>query len=302
MSMIDLPKSAPAVIAAAILMAPSLSHAGRLGDLCRHGNMASCRTLCRRGFKKACAKASGRVPGGGKLMVEFGENLRAEVNARGLIHTGLKPIFPKNADCQPIASRFADTTRYDGSKRAARAMFGLHEGIDLSLPIGTPIIAIASGTVINKRHGGLLIGNEVFLRHSPKDTGLKVWTFSKYKHFSKVNKLKVGQKVAMGQVLGLSGNTGTVGGYYGKNGYAHLHMSTYMNETGAYTIKEGRVDIKDPHYVDPVAFFFRRELHSNVIRKMPASERKVIIPYMTDKKVVVPENTKAVWPVFCKSR
>jgi murein DD-endopeptidase MepM/ murein hydrolase activator NlpD len=278
-------------------------HSAPLGESCRRGNIESCKVLCSRGFKTACAKASGRGPGGGgQVMVEFGEKSRAEINARGLIHTGLVPLYPKDAKCEPISSGFADTTRYDGSKRAERANFGLHEGMDLSLPIGTPIIAIASGTVINKRHGGLLIGNEVFMRHSPEDTGLKVWTFSKYKHFSKMTTLKVGDKVAMGDVIGPSGNTGTVGGYYGKRGYPHLHVSVYMNETGGYKIENGRVMIEDPHYVDPVAFYFHRELDSNVIRKMHASERKVVVPYKTDKGKFVRAGTTGVWPVLCKAR
>jgi murein DD-endopeptidase MepM/ murein hydrolase activator NlpD len=249
----------------------------------------------------ACAKASGGGHGSG-VMVEYGETSIAEIHAHGLIQTGLTPIYPKDARCQRIASGFAATTRHDGSRRAARANFGLHEGMDLSLPIGTPIIAIAAGTVINKRHGGLLVGNEVFVRHSPEDTGLTVWTFSKYKHFDKVANLKPGRKVAMGEVLGLSGNTGTVGGYFGKRGYAHLHMSTYMNSTGAFEIRKGRVWIKDVHYIDPLAFFFRRALDSDAIRKLPAAERKVVIPYKTDKGVIVPSGTKAVWPVACRSR
>jgi murein DD-endopeptidase MepM/ murein hydrolase activator NlpD len=281
--------------AVAAALSPALAAAGSLGDACRNDDLESCKILCGRGFKMACARANGTP------MAEFGEKSRAEVEARGLVHTGLVPVYPKDAACPPIASGFADTTRYDGSKRAERAMFGLHEGMDLSLPIGTPIVAIAAGTIINKRHGGRLIGNEVFIRHPPVDTGLKVWTFSKYKHFSKLTGLKVGSRVAMGEVIGPSGDTGTVGGHYGKHGYPHLHISVYMNETGTYRIENGRVIIDHPHYVDPVAFYFRRELDSNLIREMPASERKVTIPYETDRGSIVPPATKAVWPVYCKS-
>lgn len=291
------------ILSVAILTLPFALHAGSLGDDCRRGVMASCKVLCSRGYKTACAKASGHSRGGGgKLMVEFGEKSLAEIHVRGLIHTDLKPIFPKDAKCPHIASAFGDHTRYDGSKRVSWANFGLHGGIDLSLPIGTPIMAIAPGTIINKRQGGLLIGIEVFVRHSPEDTGLKVWTFSKYKHFSKMTALKVGDRVEMGQVIGPSGNTGTVGGYYGKHGYAHLHMSTYMNGSGAYSVDGGNVNIKNGHHVDPVAFFFRRELDSNAIRKLPASERKVVIPYKTSAGAIMPADAKAVWPVACKGR
>jgi hypothetical protein len=289
------------IFAVAMIASTSASHAGALGDECRGGVISSCKVLCSRGYQAACAKASGDNRGG-PLMVEFGEKSLSDIHARGLIHTGLTPIFPKNANCPRIASAFGDHTRFDGSERASRANFGLHGGIDLSLPIGTPIMAIAPGTIINKRQGGLLVGIEVIVRHAPQDTGLKAWTFSKYKHFSKMTALKVGQRVEMGEVIGLSGNTGTVGGYYGKHGYPHLHMSTYMNESGAYSVRGGKVDIKNGHHVDPVAFFFRRELDSNLIRKLPAAERKVVIPYKTTGGVIVPGDAKAVWPVACKSR
>jgi murein DD-endopeptidase MepM/ murein hydrolase activator NlpD len=292
-----------AALAAAMTGAPSASQPGPLGAECRSGVMSSCSTLCNRGHEAACAKASGQGPGAdGSLMVEFGERSLAEIHARGLMQTGLTPVFSKDARCPPIASAFGDRTRYDGSMRASRANFGLHGGIDLSLPAGTPVLAIAPGTIINKRRGGLLVGIEVIVRHAPEDTGLKAWTFSKYKHFSKMTALKVGQRVELGEVIGPSGDTGTVGGHYGKRGYPHLHLSTYTNDDGAYSVHGGRVDIKDGRHVDPVAFFFRRELDSGLIRKLPAEERKVAIPYKTNEGMIVPPDAKAIWPVACKAR
>jgi murein DD-endopeptidase MepM/ murein hydrolase activator NlpD len=203
--------------------------------------MASCRTLCARGFHKACAKAEGRgEPHGGKSMVEMDERSLAEMQANGLIATGLVPVFPKEARCAPIASPFGSHTSYDGSIRTPKGNFGYHGGIDISLPIGTPILSISDGTVIGKRHGGRLVGNELMVRQSLADTGLPVWTFTKYKHFSRLPRVKIGERVHRGQIIGLSGNTGTVGGHYGSRGYAHLHMSTYSNADGRYTVSHGR--------------------------------------------------------------
>ena len=289
------------VIAAWSMGFASLSsgaQAQALGDKCRGGDIAACRTLCSRGFDKACARAKG----GGGNMVSFGEKSAAELHQRGLLPSGLVPVLPKDARCPPVASGFADTTRYDGSKRATRANFGMHDGLDISLPIGTPVIAILSGTVIHKRSGPLLVGNEIVIRHSPGDTGFKVWTFAKYKHFDKLPSLKAGDKVAMGDLIAPSGRTGTVGGQYGKNGYPHLHVSGYWNEDGAYTIERDRVDIKRPHYVDPLAFFFRRELDTKAIRAIPAEDRKISIPYKSDTGRIVPAGARAVWPVVCRSR
>lgn len=101
MPMIGLPNRAPAMIATIILLSPSILQAASLGDSCRSGDVTSCKTLCSRGFKKACANTSGNGPGGGQAMVEFGEKSRKQINARGLIHTGLAPIYPQDAECEP---------------------------------------------------------------------------------------------------------------------------------------------------------------------------------------------------------
>lgn len=235
-------------------------------------------------------------------MVELGERSLRQAQSHGFIKTGLVPVFPKDAKCTPIASPFASRTRYDGSLRVKWADFGLHGGMDLSLRIGTPIHAVFNGTVIHRRSGTRLIGIEMVVRQSLQDTGLKVWTFTTYKHFSRMPKVKVGEKVKRGEVIGVSGNTGTVGGYFGKRGYPHLHMSAFMNADGAYSIRDGRVIIHHGHYVDPLAFYFRQSLDSNKIRRLPASERKVAIPYVTPDGTIVPADAKAVWPVACKPK
>lgn len=284
-----------ALMTSALLAGPS--SAQRLGEMCRNGNMSACKMLCSRGYSRACAKEHG----GGRVMVELGERTLRQAQADGLIRTGLKPVFPKNAKCAPISSPFASRTRYDGSLRAKRADFGYHGGMDISLRIGTPIHAIFSGTVINKRHGSRLIGIEMVVRQSPRDTGLKVWTFTTYKHFHRMPKVKVGEKITRGEVIGVSGKTGTVGGHYGSRGYPHLHVSAFMNADGAYSIHHGRVVIRHGRYVDPLAYYFRRSLDSNKIRRLPASERKVAIPYVTTTGTIVPPNSPAVWPVACNA-
>lgn len=67
------------------------------------------------------------------------------------------------------------------------------------------------------------------LRHTPDDTGLPVYIYSKYKHFDAMPDLEIGDRVKMGQVLRASGRTGTIGGHYGDKGYPHLRMSIYTS-------------------------------------------------------------------------
>ncbi len=83
-----------------------------------------------------------------------------------------------------------------------------HSGLDLSAPVGTPIIASAEGVVEFKgRNGGY--GNTVIIRHKG---GYKTI----YAHCS-TTVVEVGDFVKMGKVIGSVGRTGTATG-------AHLHF------------------------------------------------------------------------------
>ena len=78
-----------------------------------------------------------------------------------------------------------------------------HKGTDFAAPIGTPILATASGTVIEStRRGGN--GKYVKIRHNS--------TYStQYLHMRK-QKVKKGQVVKQGDVIGWIGMTGNTGG------------------------------------------------------------------------------------------
>lgn len=95
-----------------------------------------------------------------------------------------------------------------------------HNGIDIHLPIGTPVKAIADGTVVvcGPTEG---YGYWVGINHGVVN-GVKV--SSEYGHLSKwcVN---VGQKVKQGQVIAYSGNTGRSSG-------PHLHLTIRHGNPG----------------------------------------------------------------------
>ncbi len=90
---------------------------------------------------------------------------------------------------------------------------GIHgyNGVDLAAPIGTPIMASASGEVIVVRDSGWNggYGNYVVIRH---DNG----TQTLYAHNSS-NIVSIGQHVVQGQVIGYIGSTGRSTG-------AHVHF------------------------------------------------------------------------------
>jgi murein DD-endopeptidase MepM/ murein hydrolase activator NlpD len=85
-----------------------------------------------------------------------------------------------------------------------------HKGIDLSCPVGTPIYAARSGTVIfSGFRGGY--GRLIIIRHEHN-------YLTYYGHLSR-NKVKKGDRIRTGQLIALSGNTGRSTG-------PHLHFET----------------------------------------------------------------------------
>lgn len=221
----------------------------------------------------------------------------------GLIETGLMAAFPPTAGCPQVASPFGVSTRHDGSLRNANANHGLHGGTDIPANIGTPLIAIADGEVVHKFTGGLLVGHQIFLRHTPQDTGLPFFIYSKYKHFDRLPGLEIGQRVKMGEVLGPSGNSGTVGGYYGGIGYAHLHISIYATEDPGYRTTRMSVFPKAVRYLDTLAIYLPATLKTadnHAARTLAAEAKKVAVPYIGADGKVRPTGARLVWPFRCK--
>lgn len=89
-----------------------------------------------------------------------------------------------------------------------------HNGLDIAAPIGTPILAPASATVIDTGHY-YFNGNTVFLDHGQ---GL----LSAYLHMNDIT-VQPGQSVKQGDLLGTVGKTGRVTG-------PHLHWIIYLNK------------------------------------------------------------------------
>lgn len=96
---------------------------------------------------------------------------------------------------------------YEYGVSNSRYASGRHEGVDIAVPVGTPVQSVLGGTVRWAKWAGAY-GNAMLIQ---QDDG----TYSLVAHLSQF-RAKAGQRVEAGQVIALSGNTGRSTG-------PHLH-------------------------------------------------------------------------------
>jgi len=97
---------------------------------------------------------------------------------------------------------------------------GIHRGIDIANITGTPIKATANGTVIAVGKGGNY-GKRIMIYHGTDERGNTYVTV--YAHLSEF-RIRVGDKVRQGDLIGLMGSTGYSTG-------THLHYEVIANGT-----------------------------------------------------------------------
>ena len=118
-----------------------------------------------------------------------------------------------------VAFRLPSQGRLTGNFGLRRIINGLdrmpHAGIDFAVPVGTPVRAAGSGVVV-ETGDYFFNGNSVYLEHGQGLVTL-------YCHLDRVD-VKPGERIAAGQRLGLSGNTGRTSG-------PHLHWTVLANGT-----------------------------------------------------------------------
>lgn len=112
------------------------------------------------------------------------------------------------AGIYPVASRFGEIPVENTLKQKYKE-WGIkgHHGIDFKLPLGTKVVATDSGKVVQAGNNNDF-GTSVTLEHA--------WGSSIYAHLKEV-RVSPGQKIKIGQVIGLSGQSGFTTG-------AHLHF------------------------------------------------------------------------------
>jgi murein DD-endopeptidase MepM/ murein hydrolase activator NlpD len=149
----------------------------------------------------------------------------------------IQPV--SNSDLKRVASGFG--TRIDPIYKTPR----FHAGLDFTAPQGTPIYATANGVAKIAGNSGNGYGNHVVINH-----GYGYETL--YGHMYKV-KVKVGERVGRGEVIGYVGSTG-------KSTGPHCHYEVHKNN----------------QRIDPVYFFYNDltpEQFNHIIKLAAASNQ-----------------------------
>lgn len=120
--------------------------------------------------------------------------------------------------------------------------YKMHTGIDFTAPTGTPIYATGNGRIVPPPDGASGYGNLVVIDHG---FGYKTL----YAHMFKT-KVRMGQRVKRGQLIGYVGNTGLSSG-------PHLHYEV----------------IKNGNKINPINYFFNDLTESDYSSMRELAER-----------------------------
>jgi murein DD-endopeptidase MepM/ murein hydrolase activator NlpD len=226
----------------------------------------------------------------------------AHLKARGLFETGLKPVWGKGVECRDIDHWYAKDYSDVRPKEA------YHGGVDIPAPFGTPVLAAMSGEVVALYEGKRSPrGIEVVLRHTPEQSGLPYYLYSRYTHFETMPKLTMGQQVKMGEVLGTTGNTGVLGcelkGIPCRGSRRPvLHFDILYTKSEKYFDTGAILVPFEAHWMDPNALYRKQlPLDSQSMLTLPAAEKRVPISYMLESGEFVPADTRMIWPYSCRT-
>lgn len=239
-----------------------------------------------------------------ETLCAIGRSKRCDIQIavkRGLFETGLKPEFPKGMMCRDI-----DSEQWAISYTNKRPREAYHGGIDMPAPYGTPIVAVADGTVVGLYSGeDSYRGREIVLRHIPEDTGIPLWIYTQYTHFDAMPDFEVGDRVRKGQVLGPTGNSGKPGGKNPKKKKKRarrpaIHFAVWFSESPEFCDTGRGIIPKEGQWMDPNALYRKRApFDSYSMKNLPRSEKVVPISVMVEDGQFIPSDTKIVWPYTC---
>ncbi|MEJ1498045.1 MAG: peptidoglycan DD-metalloendopeptidase family protein [Candidatus Sedimenticola sp. (ex Thyasira tokunagai)] len=224
-----------------------------------------------------------------------------DLKDRGLIETGLYPVWEDDASCRGIDEWYAK----DYSPKRPKESY--HGGIDIPAPFGTPIYAAMDGEVVAIYEGKLNPrGIEVVMRHTPEESGLPLYIYTRYTHFNRMPEVKVGQHLKMGDLLGPTGNSGIqgcelTGKPCRKARRPAIHYDVLYSRDKRYFDTGTTLVPFDVYWMDPNALYRKKPpFDSFTLRGLLAEHKAIPIAYMFESGERVPPDTKMIWPYACK--
>jgi murein DD-endopeptidase MepM/ murein hydrolase activator NlpD len=134
---------------------------------------------------------------------------------------GIEIVYPLSTPA-PITSPFGWRTHpITGSRR-------FHAGIDIGAPMGAPVVAVASGTIVSAGWNGGY-GKAITIQHNGVQQTL-------YGHLSEIF-VQPGQTIERGTVIGRVGSTGNSTG-------PHLHFENRMSTSDGWVSVDPGVEVK----------------------------------------------------------
>lgn len=160
-----------------------------------------------------------RSPGQGGPFIPFHGNADSDGTIGAMITkvqhwVGVKAALQRLPLAEPIHGAYDFNSGFGTRNDPLNNRTGIHEGIDLGAPIGTPVYATGDGIVAEtgvKARYGLTVDIE-------HGNGLT----TRYAHLSRI-KVQPGQKVTRATIIGLVGNTGRSTG-------PHLHYEVRLHD------------------------------------------------------------------------
>lgn len=167
---------------------------------------------------------------------------------------------------------------------------GAHTGLDIAVDIGTPVLAAGSGTVLwsgiglynNYENEDDPYGVAIAIRHDFGHEGERLYTV--YAHLSE-SLVVSGKKVEVGEVIGLSGNTGFSSG-------PHLHFELRIGANSIFHSRNPELWIAPPEGNGVLAarvfttFGTRVEDHGLQITNLESGKILWEFTYATDLNVI----------------
>jgi len=114
----------------------------------------------------------------------------------------------------PLDQKFKISSDYGKRLHPIHRVEKMHKGVDFKAKIGTPIYATSDGKVSKTKEQSVGYGNHVIIQHDAEFSTM-------YAQMSEI-KVKVGQEVKKGDIIGLVGNSGA-------STAPHLHYEVRKN-------------------------------------------------------------------------